>query len=125
MDRTSALAERKALKMNTKKMLGLAAEAAGIDYRAALAQQDEPVQEPVAVHQFRKQCCAAWYDGHPDHTDWGGPYEERTLYTAPPDRKPLTSDKDRPDQGTTYVEGYGYVDTRAVRAIERAHGIKE
>ena len=56
---------------------------------AALAQQDEP----VAVHQFRKQCCAAWYDGHPDHTDWGGPYEERTLYTAPPQRLPLTEEE--------------------------------
>lgn len=46
-------------------------------------------------------------------------------YAAPPQRKPLTSDKDRPDQNATYVEGYGYVDTRAVRAVERAHGIKE
>ncbi len=42
---------------------------------------------------------------------------------TPPQRKPLTSDKDRPDQGATYVEGYGYVDTRAVRAVERAHEI--
>jgi hypothetical protein len=47
-----------------------------------------PLQaEPVAVHQFRKQYCANWYDGHPDHTDGGGPYEERTLYTAPPRRE--------------------------------------
>ena len=58
------------------------------------------------------------------------PYIERckqtiTALRASPQRKPLSSDKDRPDQGTTYVEGYGYVDTRAVRAIERALGIKE
>ena len=49
---------------------------------AALA---EP-QEPVAVHQFRKRGCSDWFDfdGHPDHTDGGGPYVSRTLYTAPP-----------------------------------------
>jgi hypothetical protein len=51
--------------------------------RASLAQQGKP----VAVHQFRKQYCANWYDGHPDHTDGGGPYEERTLYAAPPRRE--------------------------------------
>jgi hypothetical protein len=46
--------------------------------RAALAQpQDEP------VHQFRKQRCADWYDGIPDHHDGHGPYETRTLYAAP------------------------------------------
>lgn len=32
------------------------------------------------VHQFRKARCADWFDGHPDHTDGGGPYETRTLY---------------------------------------------
>lgn len=36
-----------------------------------------------AVHQFRKQHCADWYDGRADHGDSGGPYEERTLYTVP------------------------------------------
>jgi hypothetical protein len=41
-------------------------------------------QEPVAVHQFRKRGCSDWYDGHPDHTDGGGLYEARTLYTSPP-----------------------------------------
>lgn len=35
------------------------------------------------VHQFRKQHCAEWYDGHADHSDGRGPYEERTLYTPP------------------------------------------
>jgi hypothetical protein len=56
---------------------------ARIALRAALAQQGKP----VAVHQFRKQYCANWYDGHPDHTDGGGPYEERTLYAHPPRRE--------------------------------------
>lgn len=32
------------------------------------------------VHQFRKSRCADWFDGNPDHTDGGGPYETRTLY---------------------------------------------
>jgi len=39
---------------------------------------------PVAVHQFRAPHCADWYDGIPDHHDGHGPYEVRTLYTAPP-----------------------------------------
>ena len=51
-----------------------------------------PADQPVAVHQFRKQYCANWYDGHPDHTDGGGPYEERTLYTAPV-QEPQTLDQ--------------------------------
>jgi len=46
---------------------------------AALAQQS---QEPM--YQFRRQLCADWYDGHPDHEDGGGPYETRILYTTPP-----------------------------------------
>lgn len=37
---------------------------------------------------------------------------------------PLTSDKDLQDQGSTFIDGYGYVDTRAVRAIEQAFSRK-
>lgn len=58
---------------------------AGTKLYAALAEQE-------LVHQFRKQYCANWYDGHPDHTDGGGPYEERTLYLAPPWRQTPTDD---------------------------------
>ena len=43
----------------------------------------EPMQEPVAVHQWHKRHCADWYDGYPDHEDGGGPYETRVLYTQP------------------------------------------
>jgi hypothetical protein len=43
-----------------------------------LKQQAEPVV------QFRKRHCAEWYDGHADHEDGGGPYQERVLYTRPP-----------------------------------------
>lgn len=35
------------------------------------------------VQQFRRRDCTDWHDGHADHTDGGGPYEERTLYTTP------------------------------------------
>jgi hypothetical protein len=52
--------------------------------RAALAQEEH---EPVAVHQFREANSAVWYDGHADHDDGNGPYEERVLYTAPPRRE--------------------------------------
>ena len=47
--------------------------------RTALEQQQA---EPVAVYQWRKQGCADWYDGHPDYSDCGGPYETRTLHIA-------------------------------------------
>lgn len=32
------------------------------------------------ITQFRKPYCADWFDGYPDPTDGGGPYETRTLY---------------------------------------------
>jgi len=59
--------------------------------KAALKQ---PEQGPVAVHQWRNPVCADWYDGHPDYCDGDGPYETRTLYTAPPAAQ-------RPWQGLT------------------------
>jgi len=60
-----------------------ALEAENDDLRAALAAKDAPALEAVPVHQFRKWGCSDWYDGLPDHQDGGGPYEARTLYTAP------------------------------------------
>jgi len=36
--------------------------------------------------------------------------------------KPISSPKDRP--GAIYIDGFGYVDERAVRAIEALHSIK-
>lgn len=57
--------------------------------RAALAQQDA---EPV--YQFRKKGCADWYDGYPDHTDGGGPYETRTLYATPQPAEPVSQHPD-------------------------------
>lgn len=110
--------------------------------------QTGPVQEPVAVHQFRKCGCSDWVDGHPDHTDGGGPYETRTLYTAPPEqRKPLSDEEieallPEPDgtaevdtvrvlvapglYGTEYTEADAWKKEsviQVVRAVEAAHGI--
>ena len=48
----------------------------------------QPAQEPVAIHQHRIPYCADWYDGIPDHHDGHGPYEVRTLYTAPQQQEP-------------------------------------
>jgi hypothetical protein len=80
--------------------------------------------EPVAIHQFRSLHCANWYDGIPDHHDGHGPYEVRTLYTTPPQSKPLTDEQliaayDSEQQGR-----YGD-HIRSLRAIEAAHNIKE
>jgi hypothetical protein len=36
---------------------------------------------------------------------------------------PLPADQAKP--GTVHIEGYGYIDLKAVRAVERAHGIGE
>ena len=49
----------------------------------------QPTQqaEPVAVYQWRKQGCADWYDGHPDYSDCGGPYETRSTQSNPPQRQ--------------------------------------
>ena len=97
--------------------------------RAALAQQDEPVEQvawrlwdedPQGGGDWRYYDAKDFKEGIDPMKYFDGLVP---LYLAPPQRKPLTSDKDRPDQGATYVAGYGYVDTRAVRAIERAHGI--
>ena len=45
----------------------------------------------------------------------------RRLYIAPPQRKPLP----KHDQHCVDVPGYGLMAVRLVRAVERAHGIKE
>ena len=82
--------------------------------RAALAQQDESV-EPVARYQKRGQEVLTF---HP--ACWGREDEPwKPLYTAPPQRKPLTEE----EIGRI---GMKHVTLREViRAVERAHGIKE
>ena len=94
--------------------------------REALAEQPAQ-QEPVAVHQFRKRGCSDWYDGHPDHTDGGGPYEARTLYTSPPaQRKPLTDEQIEDIWADCPADWDDKINVLTLaRAIEAAHGIKE
>ena len=59
--------------------------------RAVLAEQ--PVQQDsVAVQMFRTPGCSDWYDGVPDQHELGQ-HEVRTLYTSPPQRKPLTDEQ--------------------------------
>ena len=79
-------------------------------------------QGPVVVHQFRLMYSADWHDGHPDPKDGYGPYETRTLYTAPPQRKPLTVQEIAEFVGT---HEYGSEQLKWFRFGEAAHGIKE
>ena len=98
--------------------------------RAALAQA-EPVQEPVAWGCFKggelqseligtKADADFWVASDEPHMQGmvAGP-----LYTAPPQRKPLTEEEMR-----KLWSQYGYKSAlcmRFARAIEQAHGIKE
>jgi hypothetical protein len=60
--------------------------------QVAATHTEQPIQAGEVV-QFRKRWCSDWYDGHPDHEDGGGPYETRTLYTAPPKPVPMTPEE--------------------------------
>ncbi len=85
--------------------------------RAALAQQAEPVQEPVGQLQEaafgRGQ--VMWFDKPADGTK---------LYTAPPQRLPLTEEEiDKIFKHLCNTVGASY--KTMARAVERAHGIKE
>ena len=91
-------------------------------YIAPPIRRSEP--EPVAIHQFRKRGCIDWFDGHPDHTDGRGPYVSRTLYTAPPPRRPLTDEEiERLWYPSASIAEAGKRRVAFGRAIERAHGI--
>ena len=83
--------------------------------RAALAQQDEPVQEPVAwLYEAGADRTLHWYKP---------PLCGTPLYTAPPQRKPLTQEEiDR----ICVSLGFAAISpAEIVRAVERAHGIGE
>ena len=65
--------------------------------RGMLSRYGQPAQPAASaepVYQFRKEHCADWYDGLPDHSDGGGPYEVRTLYSAPVAAHPDHSEQD-------------------------------
>lgn len=77
--------------------------------------EQQPADEPDAVHQYRVPLCSDWYDGIPDHHDGHGPYEVRTLYTRPQPAAQwvgLTDEEvdkldwgPRPDEPMTFQEG--------------------
>ena len=89
----------------------------------ALAQQAEPV-EPVAWVRLE-----AWKSGQswPDDCFTALPAEGLTpLYTAPPQRKPLTEEQIKACEQQAMVNGALPFEQRALfaRAIEKAHGIE-
>ena len=79
--------------------------------RAALEQK----QEPVA--QWRKQGTGPWWDGHPDHSDGGGPYETRTVYAAP---QPAAQEHTCPECGCHFVGSlpFDYTVTKTQPAVQ-------
>jgi hypothetical protein len=98
-------------------------------HKAALAQQAEPVQEPVA-----------WIHADPDKPrvrflEWSEDARQRRwvktpLYLAPPQRKPLTDEEivrifETPELAGTHFQTPTIKAIAVARAIERAHGIKE
>ena len=82
---------------------------------AALAQQGEPV-EPA----YKVEIAGRWHDTEPLAPAFSLPDGEHLLYTAPPQRKPLTEE----EIGRFCDEVY-WSPRQLVRAVERAHGIKE
>ena len=98
--------------------------------RAALAQQAEPVQEPVA---WRHKGA-----GHFTVTPLVSKFPEwEPLYTAPPQRKPLTEEEilkaigwERAEMYMKLTPNFPVAEAKKetlknARAIERAHGIGE
>ena len=85
--------------------------------RAALAQEE---REPAAVHQFREANSAVWYDGHADHDDGNGPYEERVLYTHPPRREWRSLSEEERADILFPLTAAGASDMECARAIEQA-----
>ena len=104
----------------------LACDGAVAALRAALAQQDEPVQEPVAKVELMTTGGNAGLatriveiDDHLRERLRPG----QLLYTAPPQRKPLTEDEI--DRICASLGFAAISPAEIVRAVERAHGIGE
>lgn len=100
---------------------------------------------PEPVPQWGKAGTCEWYDGYADHSDGGGPYKERVLYTAPtpaeaapvkfPEPVAWRDPKNfLPSQGCTYEKStakkWAHIYTEAlyteqqVRELMAANGIK-
>ena len=106
---------------------------------AALAQQEEgggnlppplpaePVQEPVAWLVYTEGGTSAYVTDNPN--DLVGAYRALALYTAPPQRKPLTKEEIMrafyAAKKTPMSIRHGLSVVEAARIVERAHGIGE
>ena len=94
--------------------------------RAALA---EPVEEPVAyIHRQGNHWEVSELHLSDDEKARG--WTEEPLYTAPPQRKPLTDEKivgifETPELAGTHFPSPTLKAIAVARAIERAHGIGE
>ena len=112
--RTAAQQALEALENNAGEMR---VEGAISILETALAQQDEPV-EPVAGVVLNEEGRAALVEH--GREEWHCVARNaRRLYTAPPQRKPLTEEEIM-HIGMTHQSL-----RQVVRAVERAHGIKE
>jgi hypothetical protein len=95
--------------------------------RAALA---EPVQEPVLVVEKEPDYWSRghFHQGTKPHIDptkvWNLPIGTK-LYSAPPQRKPLTEEEVEQCFRAAGITIKGSRWTNAVRNVERAHGIGE
>ena len=107
--------------------------------KAALAQQAEPVQEPVAwIHTDPDKPRVRFLEWREDEPGYRGRWVKTPLYLAPPQRKPLTEEEvdaataqerdallDHIYEYGTAAEGVLERIRKLCRATERAHGIKE
>ena len=105
--------------------------------RAALAQQAEPVQEPVAwVHTDPDKPRVRFLEWREDEPGYRGRWVKTPLYLAPPQRKPLTEEEidvataqerdallDHIYEYGTAAEGVLERIRKLCRAVERVHGI--
>ena len=104
--------------------------------RAALAQQAEPV-EPVAwIHTDPDKPRVRFLEWREDEPGYRGRWVKTPLYTAPPQRKPLTEEEidvataqerdallDHIYEYGTAAEGVLERIRKLCRAVERVHGI--
>ena len=115
---------------DTKREMLAVADAFIRGKRAALAQQEEPVEpvEPVAW-MFTDRESTEFFEQREDWDGWWTP-----LYTAPPQRQPLTEEEIVDavrEADLDWQKGWTLDETQSnrfvtlARAVERAHGIKE
>ena len=97
--------------------------------KAALAQQAEPVQEPVAwIHTDPDKPRVRFLEWREDEPGYRGRWVKTPLYLAPPQRKPLTDEEivrifETPELAGTHFQTPTIKAIAVARAIERAHGI--